>query len=100
MSYFIVSITYKVPLKTVDHHLPAHIDFLDRYFEKGIFLFAGPQVPRAGGIIFAKAETKEQLEKILTEDPFHTEDVANFEVTEMNPRKYHPDLKTLFSPSS
>ena len=79
---FIVSLTYKCPLSQVDQHLDAHVAYLKDQYAKGHFIASGRKVPRTGGVILAKAESKESLEKILAQDPFAQADLADYEITE------------------
>lgn len=79
---FIISLTYKKPIAEVELHLAAHIAYLERYYTAGIFIASGRKVPRTGGVILAKAETRAMLEVILQQDPFYIEDIAEFEVVE------------------
>ncbi len=85
---FVVSIEYKVDLSEIDKFIPEHIKFLEKYYEKGSFIASGRKVPRSGGIILAVADTREELSAILTEDPFHKENLASYEITEFVPSKY------------
>ncbi|MDH3360375.1 MAG: YciI family protein [Desulfobulbaceae bacterium] len=79
---FIVSLTYKCPLSEVDQHIEAHIAYLKEQYAQGYFIASGRKVPRTGGVILAKAESKEALNKILAEDPFAQNDLADYEITE------------------
>lgn len=85
---FVVSIEYKVDLSEVDKLIPMHIEFLDKFYAKGNFLASGRKVPRTGGVILAKAESREALEAILAEDPFYQQNLADYEVTEFIPSKF------------
>ena len=67
---FLVILTYKVSLEKIDSFKPEHIDFLETYYAKNLFIASGPQVPRNGGIILAKCDSKNSLQKILVQDPF------------------------------
>jgi len=82
---FIVSLTYKAELSEVDKHIDDHIVYLEKYYALGKFIASGRKVPRTGGIILVNAASIEELNSILVEDPFHTANVANFEVTEFVP---------------
>lgn len=84
---FIVSVQYQQPLEVVEHYLPAHIAFLDVYFAKGIFIASGPKVPRIGGFILAQGVTRPELEAILENDPFKSNGVAAYEITEGIPNR-------------
>ena len=79
---FIISLTYKVSPQEVEKHLAAHIQFLDKYYHQGVFLLSGKKIPRTGGIILARCDTREQLEKIVDQDPFSEFGVADVEITE------------------
>lgn len=92
---FVVSLTYKKPIAEVELHLAAHIAYLDEHFAAGTFVASGRKVPRTGGVILAKAESRIVLEAILQQDPFSIADVAEFEVIEFVPTKAAPGLESL-----
>ena len=79
---FIIELTYKVPLKDIDASMPAHMKFLKKYYAAGNFLVSGRKVPRDGGIILALGESREQIEAIAREDPFHARGLADVRVIE------------------
>ncbi|PLR49061.1 hypothetical protein CYR40_04145 [Chimaeribacter arupi] len=76
---YIISLTYTQPLDTVDTHLEGHLAWLDQYFRQGTFLAAGRKDPRNGGVILAQGVLRDELDRILGEDPFQA--VARYEVT-------------------
>lgn len=82
---FIVSLTYIVPLSTVDAHLEAHATYLEQQYAAGHFLISGRKVPRTGGIILANMTDRKQLDVILEQDPFYSLGLAEYEVTEFVP---------------
>ncbi len=88
---FIVSVTYKKSLVEIEKQIISHREFLDRYYQAGIFVMSGPKVPRTGGIIFANAKNKETLEALIKEDPFYQHDLADYEIIEFTPTKYQPE---------
>ena len=79
----------------IEKHLDAHINYLNKYYESGVFLASGRKVPRNGGVILAKAEDIKQLELILMDDPFHIYNLAKYELTEFIPTKTIPELSFL-----
>lgn len=85
---FVVSISYKVDLSEVDKLVPEHITFLEKFYEQGNFLASGPKVPRTGGVILAKAESKSELRNILAQDPFYQQGLADYDITEFIPSKH------------
>ncbi len=87
MSYFITLLSYKVDIECIDEERANHLEFLDHYYKKNVFLLSGPQVPRTGGVIFAKANSKEELREIFKEDPFSQKGLAEYTIIEFNPTK-------------
>lgn len=84
---YIISLTYKVPIETVDKHLDAHIQYLNTQYELGNFHASGRKVPRTGGVILSKMTDKLKLATILEQDPFKIHDLADYEITEFIPSK-------------
>jgi uncharacterized protein YciI len=95
ISMFIINLTYIVSLEELDAHMTAHVKFLQKYYKQNTFIASGRKVPRTGGIILALAESKEQIEKIIEEDPFYIHKLADFSITEFLTSQYHPELKKL-----
>ena len=85
---FIAILTYKKPLDEVVKFRPAHLDFLDKYYNARKFIVSGRQTPPFGGVIIAHNVTKDELESILKEDPFYKNELADFEIVEFTPAKY------------
>jgi len=92
---FIINLHYIVPLEQLDQHMTDHVKFLNKYYKQGVFLTSGRKVPRTGGIILAIAKSKEEMETIIREDPFHIHQLAQFTVTEFLTSQTHPAFKTM-----
>jgi uncharacterized protein YciI len=92
---FIINLHYIVPLQELDKHMAAHVKYLKKYYEADVFLVSGRKVPRTGGVIIAQADSKEILEKIIAEDPFHKHQLAEFTITEFLASQAHPAIKTI-----
>lgn len=92
---FIISLTYKAQLEKVDEFLDAHVSFLNKQYDLGNFLASGRKISRTGGIILSKVSTKSELEKILEEDPFKINNLADYEIIEFVPSKTCEELKFL-----
>lgn len=92
---FIVDLKYIVPLEELDKHMTDHVKFLRKYYKQNVFVASGRKVPRTGGIILAQAESREALDRIISEDPFIIHKLAEFSVTEFLTSQYHPELKNL-----
>lgn len=85
---FLIILTYKKPIEDIEKFLPDHIAFLDKYYEKKKFIFSGRRNPRIGGVILINAEQKEEVDKIIEEDPFYTQELAVYEIVEFIPTKF------------
>jgi uncharacterized protein YciI len=92
---FIISLHYIVPLEQLDAHMTDHVKFLNSYYKQNIFLTSGRKVPRTGGIILAKADSKEKLEQIMAEDPFCKHGLAEATITEFLNSQMHPAFKKM-----
>lgn len=84
---FIVSITYTSRLARIDQVIPEHIEFLNEQYRQGHFLLSGRKEPRTGGVILAAVESRSKLDQILAQDPFHRQNLAIYEITEIVPTK-------------
>jgi uncharacterized protein YciI len=94
---YIINLHYIVPLEQLDKHMKEHVVFLKKYYSKNVFVASGRKVPRTGGIILALAKSKEEVEEIISEDPFYIHKLAEFSITEFLTSQCHPDLKKLLS---
>jgi uncharacterized protein YciI len=92
---FIIDIRYTAPLEEVDKHIDGHVAYLQKYIENNTFIVTGRKVPRTGGILIANAGSKEEVEKIITEDPFYQHKVAEMTITEFLHARHNPALDSL-----
>jgi len=92
---FIINLNYIVPLEKLDAHMGEHMKFIREYYKKNVFVASGRKVPRTGGIILALAKSKEEVEKIMKDDPFVKLTLAEFSILEFQTSQHHPDLKKL-----
>lgn len=92
---YIIDLNYIVPLEQLDAHMTNHVKYLHKYFKQNTFVASGRKVPRTGGIILALADSKEEVERIISEDPFFIHKLAEFTITEFQTSQMHPQLKPL-----
>ena len=90
---FVIELKYKVAIEKVDQYLIEHRNFLEAGYQKNYFIVSGPKNPRTGGIILSQLKDRTQLEKILSEDPFLLQGVADYEIMEFTPVKFHKDFE-------
>ena len=92
---FIIDLHYIAPLEKLDAHMASHVQFLQKYYRQNVFVASGRKVPRTGGIILALAKSKEEVDRIMEEDPFWVHKLAEYKVIEFLTSQSHPDLKRL-----
>ncbi len=90
---FLITLTYKTRLDTVNDNLAARRAFLERGYEQDYFIVSGPQNPRVGGIILSPLKDREPLMEIMKQDPFYKQGIADYELTEFVPIKYHKQFE-------
>lgn len=89
---YVVSLTYTASLDRVDDALDAHRAFLTRQFDAGVFVMAGPKVPRDDGVIIAVGIERLRLDEILASDPFAQQNLVRYDVTEFKATRMAPGI--------
>ena len=92
---FVIELTYKAPLAEIDASMAAHVNFLKKYYAAGNFIVSGRKIPRDGGIIVAVATSREQIEAIIREDPFHQRGLADFRIIQFRASQRARDTQKL-----
>lgn len=86
---FIANLKYKKSIEEVNKVLETHLEYLDKYFEKGKFICTGKKsFPELGGVILFDSNNLEEAKKILHEDPFYIKEIADYEIIEFQPIKF------------
>jgi uncharacterized protein YciI len=93
---FVIELVYKADLTRIDAQMAAHVRFLKKYYAAGNFLVSGRKIPRDGGIIIAVAESRERIEAIVREDPFHRHGLADFRIIQFRASQRADDLPKRF----
>jgi uncharacterized protein YciI len=89
---FVIELTYTADLAEIDAHMKAHVAFLRKYYASGNFLVSGRKIPRDGGIIVATGRSREQIEAIVQEDPFHRHGLADFRIIQFRASQLADDF--------
>ena len=89
---FVIELVYKSDLAKIDAHMTAHVKFLKKYYASGHFVVSGRKIPRDGGIILAVGKSREEIEAIVHEDPFHAHGLADFRIIEFRASQRAEDL--------
>jgi uncharacterized protein YciI len=90
---FVVELDYKVPLARIDAAMPAHVRFLKKYYASGNFLVSGRKIPRDGGIILAVAQSTQQVDSIMREDPFCAQKLADYRIIQFRASQHADDIE-------
>jgi uncharacterized protein YciI len=94
-SVFVIELTYKAELAAIDAAMTPHMAYLKKYYDAGVFLLSGRKVPREGGVILATGDSRERVEAIAREDPFHARGLSDFRVIEFRPSQRADALEKL-----
>lgn len=84
---FVIDIEYRTTREDALPFMEAHLAYVQQYFDTGVFLTSGPKVPLTGGVIIAKADSRDQIEAIVREDAFHINNCARYQITEIQPTR-------------
>ena len=90
---FVIELIYKADLARIDAHMAAHVRFLKKYYASGNFLVSGRKIPRDGGIILAVGASREEIQAIIQEDPFHSRGLADFRIIEFRASQRANDIQ-------
>lgn len=92
---FLLLARYTRPIEEVDQLLDGHREWIIRNSDAGRILLTARQVPLTGGMILAHGESAEQMWEMLSEDPFHTSGMAEYQVLEFDPVRAAPGVEGL-----
>jgi uncharacterized protein YciI len=94
MLHYVVEITFTAEFARIEPVVPDHRNFLQAGYDRGWLLMSGPQNPRTGGMVIARAPSRAELEAFFRADPYATAGVASYRFTEFNPVKRQAFLES------
>lgn len=92
-SLFVVELIYKAPLAEIDAAMTPHVRFLKKHYAAGTFLVSGRKIPRDGGIILAVGDSRDEIERIMREDPFCARGLAEVRIIQFRPSQRADDIQ-------
>ena len=92
----LILLEYVGALDAVDAQMKHHVAWLEKGFAEGVFLIAGRQDPRIGGVILARGR-KTEAEALAATDPFVTSGVATARVIAFNASFAVPEIAALLA---
>ena len=87
---FVLLLTYSRPLDEVDALMRKHMAWLNEHYAAGRFVVSGRQIPRTGGVILARGDDRDEIERIAASDPFVAGGVATCEVIQFRASQTAP----------
>jgi uncharacterized protein YciI len=79
-SMFVLLLSYIRPLEEVDALMREHVAWLNEHYKSGRFVVSGRRIPRTGGVIVARGDDRDEIERVVATDPFVSKGVATCEV--------------------
>jgi uncharacterized protein YciI len=91
---YIIILSYIHGLEKIETHLVEHRVFLDKYYALNKFICSGAQNPRTGGVILCNAANRDEVEQIVSEDPFNINGAATYQIIEFCLTKFAPAFES------
>jgi uncharacterized protein YciI len=95
---YILFINFTKSLQDAQPVFPAHLGFIDAHIKTGKFILSGGLTGKPAGVVLANINNGDELKALLAEDPFVLEQVAEYEIIEFTPSRYHESLASLIAP--
>lgn len=96
--HFLVDVTIHDPQKAAPL-LPAHLAYLNQYFDHGDIVLFAAYDDRSGGMLIAKVDSEEALQALLAKDPLRREDCASWYCKPMKIARMLPEGLLVREPS-
>lgn len=84
---FVVTLKFSDNKSGAAELMEGHKAWIQRGFDRGLFLMAGSLQPNMGGGIIAHGSSQSELEAFVGEDPFVAENVVTAEILEITPAR-------------
>ena len=99
MKHFFLEGEHLVPFEQrAPELIAAHRKFLQQGYDNGRFLLSGPSIPPTGGVLIARAQSRDELNAFLADEPFCKAGVMRFsKIVEFNPVQHQPILREWFA---
>jgi uncharacterized protein YciI len=94
---FAVHSIYLKPIEEVDTCLDAHRAWLKELYAQGITICSGPQIPRNGGFILMNGTSKDDVLRLMKNDPYVIHGMAQYAVIEFEVKSCAPGFRDLIS---
>jgi uncharacterized protein YciI len=92
---FIVLLRFTEHRRKATELMAGHNAWIQQGFDDGAFVLSGGLQPGLGGVVLARAESRDVLEQRLARDPFVVERVVSVEILEVAVARVEPRLNFL-----
>jgi uncharacterized protein YciI len=93
MKHFIIELTYTVSAERLAEIVVEHRAFLATGYARGWLLMSGPQAPRVGGMVVARAPSLEAIQQFFQDDPYQVKGAATYRFVEFEPVRLQEWMK-------
>jgi len=84
---FIILINYTKPIEEVNKVVAEHRAYLDELYKQKKLFVSGRRNPPVGGVLISHLKDRAEIDKIINNDPYKLNGVADYEVVEFNAGK-------------
>jgi uncharacterized protein YciI len=92
---YVLNASFSQSPDTVAPHVPAHGQWVKKYLDQGVFLFAAARKSGLGGVVLARSIPKAELLAILAEDSYVQADVAEYQIIDVDVKAVGAGLDAL-----
>jgi len=92
---FVILLKFSENKNKAAEFMDGHNQWIKQGFEDGVFLLVGSLQPNLGGSVIAHNTSLPELEEMVNNDPFVSENVVNAEILEIDPKKADERLSFL-----
>lgn len=92
---YVLNLSYSKSPAEVEPVYAPHMDWVKKYVADGTFLVAAAKKSGLGGILLVKSIDKRELQRIIAEDPYVTEDVGEYQIADIDVKLAQPMYEAL-----
>ena len=99
MFLFVVVSTFLVPIEVIDENVADHAAWVEEQYAKGRVLASGRRQPPIGGIIILRGESREEIVRLFSDEPFNTRGLVEYQFFQLTPGEFprrSPEFDTFF----
>lgn len=78
---YVIDLVYTGSFEGLEDVVAEHRRYLDAHRDAGLVLFYGPKDPRTGGIVVTREAGRDEVDRLIEEDPFVRDGLVSTAVT-------------------